>query len=152
MEAKFYKLLKAFGFVLMLVMVTVTFAQVLARYAFSNSLSWSDEVGRYTFVWMTFIGAAIAVRNRQHVAFDALIKTLPRAARKLCLIASYLSMMIFTAVLIYGGFKFVARGSRQISSALEIPMNYVYIVLPVGGVLILAYLLKNFYEDVLARR
>lgn len=152
MEAKFYKLLKAFGFVLMLVMVTVTFAQVLARYAFSNSLSWSDEVGRYTFVWMTFIGAAIAVRNRQHVAFDALVKMLPRVAQKICLIASYLSMMIFTAVLIYGGFKFVARGSRQISSALEIPMNYVYIVLPVGGVLILAYLLKNFYEDVLARR
>jgi TRAP-type C4-dicarboxylate transport system permease small subunit len=61
-------------------------------------------------------------------------------------------MMVFTAVLIYGGFKFVARGSRQISSALEIPMNYVYIVLPVGGLLIFAYLIKNLYEDVLARR
>lgn len=152
MEKKFYRALRTVCFLLMLAMVAVTFTQVLARYVFSNSLSWSDEVGRYIFVWMTFLGAAMAVRNKQHVALDAIVNVLPPVLRKASLIVSYVSMMIFTSVLIYGGFKFVARGSRQISSALEIPMHYVYIVLPVGGVLILAYLFKNFYEDVVARR
>lgn len=152
MEEKSYKVLTTACFLLMLAMVAITFTQVVARYAFSNSLSWSEEAGRYIFVWMTFLGAAMAVRNRQHVNLDMLVNNLPRFLQKTCLVISYLSMMVFTSVLIYGGFKFVARGSRQISSALELPMHYVYIVLPIGGILIFVYLMKNFYEDVLARR
>ena len=136
----------------MLAMVTIIFSQVVARYAFSNSLSWSEEAGRYIFVWMTFLGAAMAVRDRQHVSLDLVLKSLPDSLQKLLLMISYLSMLVFTAVLIYGGIKFVARGSNQISSALEIPMHYVYIVLPLGGILIFDYLLKNLYEDVLAGR
>lgn len=133
-------------------MVATIFTQVIARYAFANSLSWSEEAGRYIFVWITFLGAAMAVRNRQHVSLDMLVNKLPNSLKTTCLVVSYVSMMIFTSVLIYGGFKFVTRGSQQISSALEIPMHYVYIVLPLGGILIFAYLIKNFYEDVLARR
>ena len=133
-------------------MVVITFSQVIARYVFANSLSWSEEAGRYIFVWMTFLGAVMAVRNRQHVHMDMLVKSLPNVLQKICALVSYLSMMIFTGVLIYGGFKFVARGSRQISSAMEIPMHYIYLVLPIGGILIFVYLIRNFYEDVLARR
>ena len=152
MEKRLYAVLRTVCFLLMLAMVTIIFTQVVARYAFSNSLSWSEEAGRYIFVWMTFLGAAMAVRNRQHVSLDLILKSLPNLMQKLLLSVSYLSMMIFTAVLIFGGFKFVARGSHQASSALEIPMYYIYIVLPLGGILIFAYLVKNFYEDVLARR
>jgi len=94
----------------------------------------------------------MAVRDRQHVSLDLVLKSLPYSLQKLLIMVSYISMLIFTAVVIYGGVKFVARGSSQISSALEIPMHYVYIVLPLGGILIFAYLIKNFYEDVFARR
>ena len=152
MEKWLYAVLRTACFLLMLAMVAIIFSQVVARYAFSNSLSWSEEAGRYIFVWMTFLGAAMAVRDRQHVSLDLVLKSLPDSLQKLLLMISYLSMLVFTAVLIYGGIKFVARGSNQISSALEIPMHYVYIVLPLGGILIFAYLLKNLYEDVLARR
>ena len=152
MEKKLYASLKTVCFLLMLAMVTIIFGQVVARYAFSNSLSWSEEAGRYIFVWMTFLGAAMAVRDRQHVSLDMFLKILPNSMQRFLLLISYISMMAFTAVLIYGGLKFVARGSQQFSSALEIPMHYVYIVLPVGGVLIFLYLIKNLYEDILARR
>jgi len=152
LEKRLYALLRTVCFLLMLAMVSVIFSQVLARYAFSNSLSWSEEIGRYIFVWMTFLGAALAVRDRQHVSLDLVLKILPYSLQKLLIVISYISMLIFTAVVIYGGIQFVARGSSQMSSALEIPMHYVYIVLPLGGALIFAYLIKNFYEDVLARR
>jgi TRAP-type C4-dicarboxylate transport system permease small subunit len=152
MEEKLYKLLKTFSFLLMLTMVVIIFAQVLARYAFSNSLSWSEEIGRYLFVWMTFIGSAIAVRNRLHVSLDMFVSHLPRQLQKICLLISYVSMAVFTAVLIYGGYRFVVRGSQQISAAMQLPMHYVYIVLPVGGGLIFFYLLKDLYEDVFVRR
>jgi TRAP-type C4-dicarboxylate transport system permease small subunit len=136
----------------MLAMVVIIFAQVVARYALSNSLSWSEEIGRYIFVWMTFIGSAIAVRNKLHVALDMFVVRLPRSLQKLCLMISYVSMMIFTGVVIYGGYKFVLKGSNQISAALQLPMHYVYLVLPIGGGLIFFYLLKNFYEDLFVRR
>jgi TRAP-type C4-dicarboxylate transport system permease small subunit len=152
MEKNLYKLLKVVCFLLMLAMVLVIFVQVLARYAFSNSLSWSEELGRYLFVWMTFIGSAIAVRNRLHVSLDMFVSHLPGQLQKVCLLISYVSMAIFTAVLIYGGYRFVVRGSQQISAAMQIPMYYVYLVLPVGGGLIFFYLLKGLYEDVFARR
>ncbi|MDO8283818.1 MAG: TRAP transporter small permease [Burkholderiaceae bacterium] len=152
MEKRLYAILRVACFLLMLAMVVVIFTQVIARYAFDNSLSWSEEVGRYIFVWITFLGAVMAVRNRQHVSLDMFVKILPSSFQKIFLIVSYFSMMIFTAVLIFGGFKFVMRGSHQMSSALEIPMHYVYVVLPVGGVLIFSYLIKNFYEDVFVRR
>lgn len=152
MEKRFYAVLKTLCFLLMLAMITVIFAQVLARYLFTNSLSWSEEVGRYLFVWMTFIGSAVAVRNRLHVALDMVIVRLAPAAQRLCLAIGYLAMLVFTAVLIDGGYHFVARSSLQTSAALQIPMRYVYLVLPFGGGLIFFYLLKNFYEDVFVRR
>lgn len=136
----------------MLAMVVIIFSQVLARYFFANSLSWSEEVGRYIFVWMTFLGAAIAVRNKMHVMLDMFVMRFPPVLQKICLAISYLSMLVFTAVLIWGGFRFVAKGSHQISAAMQLPMHYVYVVLPVGGALIFFYLLKNFYEDVFVRR
>lgn len=152
MEKRLYTLLKGICFLLMLAMVTIIFSQVVARYLFSNSLSWSEELGRYIFVWMTFIGSAIAVRNKLHVTLDMFVMKFPHALQKFCLVISYLSMMVFTSVLIYGGFKFVAKGSSQMSAAMQLPMHYVYIVLPIGGGLIFFYLMKNFYEDVFARR
>jgi TRAP-type C4-dicarboxylate transport system permease small subunit len=151
-ETLLYKFLKTVCFLLMLAMVVIIFAQVVARYALHNSLSWSEELGRYLFVWMTFIGSAIAVRNKLHVSLDMLVTKLPSALQKLCLVISYVSMMVFTAVLIYGGYRFVLRGSKQISAAMQVPMHYVYLVLPVGGGLIFFYLLKRFYEDVFMRR
>lgn len=152
MERRLYHFLRTLCFLLMLAMVVIIFAQVVARYALSNSLSWSEEIGRYIFVWMTFIGSAIAVRNKLHVALDMFVVRLPRSLQKLCLMISYVSMMIFTGVVVYGGYKFVLKGSNQISAAMQLPMHYVYIVLPVGGGLIFFYLLKNCYEDLFVRR
>ena len=152
MEQKLYRFLRILCFLLMLLMVAVIFAQVVARYILSNSLSWSEELGRYLFVWMTFIGSAIAVRNKLHVSLDMFVCHLPRALQKFCLLISYVSMIIFTSVVIYGGYKFFIKGSNQISAAMQLPMHYVYIVLPVGGGLILFYLLKNLYEDIFVRR
>lgn len=152
MEKKLYHFLRMLCFILMLSMVVIIFSQVVARYILSNSLSWSEELGRYLFVWMTFIGSAIAVRNKLHVSLDMFICRLPHTLQKLCLVISYVSMIIFTSVVVYGGYKFVLKGSNQISAAMQLPMHYVYIVLPFGGGLILFYLLKNFYEDLFVRR
>ena len=151
-EEKLYIILKSITFVIMLAMVTIIFSQVVARYALGNSLSWSEEIGRHLFVWMTFLGAALGVRNKAHVALDLLVNHLPQRLNKIVLAFGYLVMLVFSAVLIHTGMKMVTLGSHQISAALQIPMKYVYIVLPISGVLMIFYLLKNLYDDVVVGR
>ncbi|QDR79367.1 TRAP transporter small permease [Sporomusa termitida] len=146
-EEKLYKLLLGLCFLLMLAMVSIIFLQVIARYAFGNSLTWSEEAGRYLFVWMTFLGTPLAVRNRSHVALDVLIGKLPRQLRKPVIAFGYLAMMALAGVMIYAAVNMMTLGSRQVSAALQLPMKWVYLVLPVSGALIVFYLAKNLYED-----
>ena len=152
LEEKLYKLLLGICFLLMLAMVAIIFGQVIARYAFSNSLTWSEEAGRYLFVWMTFLGTALAVRNRSHVALDVLIGKLPQYLQKPVIAFGYLSMMALAGVMIYAAVNMMTMGSRQLSAALQLPMRWVYMVLPVSGVMIIFYLAKNLYEDCTQRR
>lgn len=151
-EEKLFFFLKTIAFLLMLAMVTIIFSQVVARYALGNSLTWSEEVGRHIFVWMTFLGAALAVRTKAHVALDLLVNHLPRKLQVAVLGLGHLVMMIFAAVLIYAGVYMITLGSRQMSAALQIPMKYIYIILPISGVLIIFYLLKSLYDAVAERR
>jgi TRAP-type C4-dicarboxylate transport system permease small subunit len=118
MEKTLERVLRTACFLLMLAMVTIIFAQVIARYVLSDSLSWSEEVGRYLFIWMTFLGAALALRNGNHVALDVLVARLPAPLKKACLVFGNLAMAIFAVVIVYGGYAFVLRGSRQMSAAL----------------------------------
>lgn len=140
------RVLRTACFLLMLAMVTIIFAQVIARYVLSDSLSWSEEVGRFLFIWMTFLGAALALRNGNHVALDVVVVRLPEKLKKASLVFGYLCMAIFAAVIVYGGYAFVLRGSRQMSAALQLPMQYVYLVLPLGGLLILFYIGRNVWR------
>lgn len=136
----------------MLAMVTIIFSQVVARYALGNSLTWSEEVGRHIFVWMTFLGAALAVRTKAHVALDLLVDHMPRKLQVAVLGLGHIVMIIFAAVLIYAGVYMITLGSRQMSAALQIPMKYIYIILPISGVLIIFYLLKSLCDVVAERR
>jgi TRAP-type C4-dicarboxylate transport system permease small subunit len=61
-------------------------------------------------------------------------------------------MMIFAAVLIYAGVYMITLGSRQMSAALQIPMKYIYVILPISGALIILYLLKSLCDAVAERR
>lgn len=146
-EKILYKTLYYFMVFLMLTMVTVIFIQVIARYIVHNSLTWSEEIGRYTFVWITFFGTALAVKERSHVALDILIKKLPTLLKKIITVVGYLLMISFSCVLAYAGWKMVMLGKNQISSALQIQMNYVYLALPLGSIFIILYLMKNLKED-----
>nr|WP_243137328.1 TRAP transporter small permease [Desulfofundulus thermobenzoicus] len=128
-------------------MATVIFAQVVARYALHNSLTWSEEVGRYAFVWITFFGAALAVKERSHVALDNLVKNLPITLQKIILFTGYMLMIIFSMVMAYAGWQIFELGANQLSAATQIPMKWVYIAIPAGSVLIIVYLLKNLIED-----
>lgn len=148
LEDLLYKIIYYFSSLLMIGMVAVIFSQVVARYVFHNSLSWSEEVGRYLFVWMTFLGTALGVRKRAHVSLDSLIKQLPTPIYKAIVVLSYLAMIIFTCVLAYDSLEMLKLGTHQVSAAMQMPMKYVYYVLPIGSVLTIFYLARNLIVDI----
>ncbi|MBI4013148.1 MAG: TRAP transporter large permease subunit [Candidatus Rokubacteria bacterium] len=123
---------------LLVVMVVVAFAQVVLRYAFGAPLSWNEEVARWCFVWMTFLGAALGVKRGAHVSIDNLLVALPPLGQKaLSLIGNYLTATVCIALVIPGWG--MVQESMLSSTALQWPLKYFFLSIPVGGALMLLY-------------
>ena len=84
------------------VMVVLVFGNVVLRYGFNSGIAISEEVARYLFIWLTFIGAVIALHEHAHLGVDSLLRALPRKGRVACVVASDL-LMLATAVLLFHG-------------------------------------------------
>jgi TRAP-type C4-dicarboxylate transport system permease small subunit len=80
----FFKLLEFLVVACMVAMVIMVFGNVVLRYGFNSGITVSDEMSRYCFIWLTYIGAMIAMREREHLGVDTLVKHLPRARRPAC--------------------------------------------------------------------
>ena len=83
-------------------MVILVFGNVVLRYGFNSGIAISEEVARWLFIWITFLGAVVALRERAHLGVDMLVSRLPVAGKKLCLAASY-ACMLYILWLLYEG-------------------------------------------------
>jgi TRAP-type C4-dicarboxylate transport system permease small subunit len=91
--------------VFLALMVIMVFGNVVLRYAFNSGITVSEELSRWLFVWMTFLGALIAVRNHTHLGTDSLVSRLPVAGRKVCLGASQLLMLYLCWLMFRGAWQ-----------------------------------------------
>ena len=89
----------ALGLALMVVLV---FGNVVLRYLFDSGITVSEELSRWIFIWVTFLGAIVAMREHAHLGTDALVSRLPRAGKVACLVSGYV-LMIGTCVLLLSG-------------------------------------------------
>ena len=90
------------------VMVVMVFGNVVLRYAFNSGIAVSEEVSRWLFVWITFLGAIVAVRERGHLGTDFLLARLPPLGQRICLAISY-ALMIWCTWLLFSGALAQAR-------------------------------------------
>src|SRR3954466_4505042 len=95
-------LLKGIIALCLAVMVVLVFGNVVLRYGFNSGITVSEEVSRWLFIWGTFIGALVAMREHGHLGMDMVVSKLPPAGKKLCLVVSHLLMM-FIVVLLFKG-------------------------------------------------
>jgi TRAP-type C4-dicarboxylate transport system permease small subunit len=87
---------------LMFGMVVLVFGNVVLRYAFNSGITVSEEVSRWFFIWMTFLGAVALLKDRKHLGTDMLVGKLPPMGKRICLIASQLLMLYMTWLLFKG--------------------------------------------------
>lgn len=98
----FFWLLKAIIAALLAIMILLVFGNVVLRYAFNSGIVVSEELSRWCLVWITFIGAVVALRERQHLGMDVLVRGMGRTGRMVCLITSH-ALMLYTTVLLFWG-------------------------------------------------
>lgn len=130
--------------VLMLTATIVSIIQVAARYVFNNSLYWSEELILYSLITMSFIAASMGVRYTAHISVEMLYAFAgPRLTRVLKYIAALLGLTFAVTLVFYGGRLFInTYNMGQLSSAMQIPVAYVYLAIPVAGTFMIArYLL-----------
>lgn len=87
---------------LLLAMVLMVFGNVVLRYVFNSGIVVSEELSRFCFVWLTFIGAIVAVRDGTHLGMDNLVARLGRRGKLVCLAASELMIFVCCCVLFWG--------------------------------------------------
>lgn len=130
--------------------VSIAFAQVVCRYLLNDSLTWSEEMCRYLFVWMVFLGAGIGILHRRHVMIDIVPNLIPQKGKKYYNAAIDILIIVFTCYLIWHGYDFMLRGMRQNSPAMQIPMGYVFSGVVVGGVVMFINSLRAMLSDLFA--
>ena len=145
-EKKPVKLFDAFienlVFALSLGYVIVSFLQVLFRYVFNQSLSWSEELCRYLFVWTVFIGSGIGLYHRKHVNVDLLEKALPIHIRRYFILCLDLCVIGFLVFFLIVGTQLALKNMTQLSPAMGIPLGYIYISIPFGSIVMLIYAVR----------
>jgi len=128
------RLINWFLAMLMATMVVIIAAQVWYRFVLNNPLSWSEEAGRYLFVWISFMGAAAGVRYQVHLGIDLMDKLLPPKLYRWAVVLVNLVIQIFLAMIIYWGFKILGVIKFQESASMHISMAYPYLAVPVGSI------------------
>ena len=130
------------------VLVTVVAAAVFWRYVLNDSIVWAEELSRYLFVWISFLGGGLGVGTNIHVGVDSVVELLPARPKLVVQIAAEFLIVAFTVVLIWVGWQFMMFGMRSDALLLPIKMGHVYMAVPAGGFVMLVNVLLNVARHV----
>ena len=122
----FFMLLEVLIVVFMVAMVVMVFGNVVLRYGFNSGISVSDEMSRYCFIWLTYVGAMVAMREGGHLGVDSLVKHLPIHGKKVCLFLSESLMLLCNGLFFLGTYKMHELQVTNISPVVGISMIWVY--------------------------
>jgi TRAP-type C4-dicarboxylate transport system permease small subunit len=127
------EILAAFG---VIVCVGLNLAQVVCRYFLYAPLSWSEEVMRYSMIWVAMLGTLAALGRAELPAINLVAETGSFWIRRLAAAIAALSISVFCATLVVAGWPTLQRAFRSVSPAAEIPLHYAYLAVFVGCSLI----------------
>ena len=140
--------------ILMSAATLIVAAQVFTRFVTKTPLPWSEELARYMFLWLVWLGSAYATKERRHIRIDVLVNRLPQIGQKACTIITTIIWIIFVIFMVYISFiltSSVAAGG-QTGTGSGLPMWIPYSSIPVGMALMLFRLLQNCYYDLKAAK
>ncbi len=124
-------------------MVLFVFLNVVLRTCFNSGLTWSEELSRYLFVFVTYVGAISAMRVNGHLGVDTLISRVPRPLQMVMYVVSQLVIAALMCILVHGAGKMVLQNTESRTAALGISYALLYSAGIITGVSIAAMALAN---------
>ena len=122
----FFRLLEFLVVACMVAMVVMVFGNVVLRYGFNSGITASDEMARYCFIWLTYIGAMVAMRDGGHLGVDTLVKHLGVGGKKACLFLSEALMLFCNGLFLLGTWKMHELQVSNVSPVVGLSMIWVY--------------------------
>lgn len=141
------KVLAAVLVALMSVMVINVLWQVASRYLLGSPSLFTDELANFLLIWVGLLGAAYAAGQRAHLSIDILPEKLTGAKKHtLQVVLNLLTLLFAFTIMVIGGIRlvYVTLILEQSSATLQLPLGYVYMVIPISGLLIVFYTLLDF--------
>nr|WP_210023371.1 MULTISPECIES: TRAP transporter small permease [unclassified Paenibacillus] len=132
-------------------MAILVFGNVIMRYAFNYGITWSEEISRFLFIWLIFIGSIGALKDNEHLGVDSLVKKLPPMGKKMVYVASNLLMLCGLYILFDGAWRMTLVSKEVLAPATGLPLSYIYglgVVVSVGMTIVL---LINLYRALFVR-
>lgn len=145
---------KVNGVVLVLItiaMVVCVSWQVISRYFLETPSVITDELARFMFMWVGLLGAVQATAYKKHLAIDLMAMKLKGLHQTILTIFIEACILFFSAsVMMYGGYKLTMKtfANNQITPSMQVPMGYIYMVVPIAGLLIAYFALANIITAV----
>ncbi len=122
----FFKLLEFLVVACLVAMVFMVFGNVVLRYGFNSGIDISDEMSRYCFIWLTYLGAMVAMREKGHLGVDSLVRHLPLRGKQLCFFLSESLMLACNVLFLLGTWKMHELQVSNVSPVVGISMIWVY--------------------------
>jgi TRAP-type transport system small permease protein len=129
------RILEVIMVVILSTMVVLVFGNVVARYVFNSAITWAEEVARFLFVWLTFVGASFGLQKGMHLGMDMIVSRLRVRARNIVEIVNGVIILAFLGVWAVGGVHLIEANLSFMSPATGFSMGLVYMIGPLAAVL-----------------
>jgi len=122
---------------LLVALVTILGWQVAERFLFAVSTTWHEEVSRFIFIWLVYLGISLGVKRREHIRIMAFIRFIPKRAHRVLYFIAEFGWLFFCLVVCYLSFSMLKTmfQFKHLSAALHWNMAYIYLIIPVSMLL-----------------
>ena len=124
----------------------IIFSGVFFRYFLHIGLGWTEELSRYLQVWMTFFGATVAVKRWSHFQLTIINQWIPASARRYTRMFAIVLVMLLAGIMIRNGLEITRVSWNQSSAMMGWSIGYLYLVVPVSGVLMEVFALRHLID------
>ena len=127
-------------------MVVLVFGNVILRYVFNSGITVSEEVSRWLFVWITFMGAVVAIKERAHLGTDVLVSRLSARGKKVCLVVAHVLMLYVCWLVLQGSLEQTKINLEVLAPSTQLPLAIVYSAGIMFSVSAAVMLLRNLWR------
>lgn len=129
-------------------MSIAVFGNVVLRYVFNSGLTWSEEISRYLFVWMVFLGAIAALKDKMHLGVDIVVNPLPKKLQKVVFLISNAIVLYLLWLVLQGSWKMTILNMNSTGPATGMPLSYLYGIGIVSSIWMMILIIASLFKAI----